>query len=177
MIYPPSDDSVLLLEQVKKYAKGKKVLDMGTGSGIQAETALKNKAKLVIATDITKESAAALKNKGIKFIQSDIFLKVKGRFDLIIFNPPYLPLDLREDKESALATTGGKQGDELILKFLKQAQKHLTKKGIILLVLSSLTPQSLIKKLLEQLKMKFQLLSEKKFFMEKLEVWKIYKDF
>jgi methylase of polypeptide subunit release factors len=49
---------------------------------------------------------------------------------------------LREDKESALATTGGKQGDELILKFLKQAQKHLTKKGIILLVLSSLTPQS-----------------------------------
>ena len=43
MIYVPREDSFLLAKFVEKYAFGK-VLDMGTGSGIQAESALKNKA-------------------------------------------------------------------------------------------------------------------------------------
>ncbi|MDP3881778.1 MAG: methyltransferase [Nanoarchaeota archaeon] len=177
MIYPPLDDSMLLAEEVKKYCQGKTVLDMGTGSGIQAEKAFKNNAKSVTAVDINNESAKILQSKGIKFIQSDLFSNVQGEFDLLIFNPPYLPLDPREDGESSLATTGGKRGDELILRFLKQAQSHLTKKGLILLVVSSLTPKNLIKRLLRELGMKFEKLSEKKLFMEKLEVWKISKDF
>ena len=173
MFYQPRDDSFLLKEQVIKLSKGKRVLDMGTGSGIHAETALNNCAKSVLAADINNECSSILKKKGIKFIQSDLFSDVKGRFDLIIFNPPYLPLDKREDEESSLTTSGGKRGDELILRFLKQSSGHLAREGIILLLLSSLTPQNSIKRLLKKLNMNCKVISEKNIFMEKLEVWKI----
>ncbi len=54
MLYEPEEDSFLLQKFVKKYAKGL-VLDMGTGSGIQAKEA-SEKADLVIALDIDKEA-------------------------------------------------------------------------------------------------------------------------
>jgi release factor glutamine methyltransferase len=82
--------------------KHKIVLDIGSGSGIQAETALNSKAKSVLATDINPESIKLLRSKKINAINSNLFTKVKGKFDLIIFNPPYLPLDKREDKEAQL---------------------------------------------------------------------------
>ncbi|MBN2454682.1 methyltransferase domain-containing protein, partial [Candidatus Woesearchaeota archaeon] len=68
MPYTPREDSFLLAEAVKKEAFGD-VLDMGTGSGIQAEAA-KAKAKSVTASDISKEAVAAVRKKGIKAIQS-----------------------------------------------------------------------------------------------------------
>jgi len=173
MIYPPSEDSYLLAEQVKKYAKNKSVIDMGSGSGIQAETAIKSGAKSVLATDINDESISILKSKGINAIKSNLFSKVKGSFDLIVFNPPYLPRDKREDKESAIATTGGKRGDEIIIRFLKQAKSHLNKKGIVLIVISSLTPKNKIAELLKKQGMRRKIISSKKFFFETLEVWKI----
>ena len=54
MIYEPREDSFLLQKYVKKYSKGR-VLDMGTGSGIQALTALE-KTKCVVAVDINEET-------------------------------------------------------------------------------------------------------------------------
>ena len=54
MLYEPEEDSFLLQKFVKKYSKGL-VLDMGTGSGIQAKTA-SEKADLVIALDIDKDA-------------------------------------------------------------------------------------------------------------------------
>ncbi len=173
MIYSPAEDSYLLEEQVKKYAKNKSVLDIGSGSGILAETAIKVQAKSVLASDTTPESIKLLKSKKIPAIKSDLFKKIKGKYDLIIFNPPYLPQDKREDKASQLATTGGKYGDEILIKFLKQAKYHLNKNGIILIVLSSLTPKNRILALLNSLKLKKQIIANKKFFMETLEVWKI----
>ena len=88
MIYAPSDDSFLILEQVKKYAKGK-VLDMCTGSGILAKAALE-KTKDVTAVDIKEKAVNHCKKNKINVIKSDLFHKVEGKFDLIIFNPPYL---------------------------------------------------------------------------------------
>ena len=89
MIYEPSEDSYLLAKYVDKFSKGK-VLDLGTGSGIQAETALKH-TKEVLATDISKEAVKFVKKKGIKARISDLFSNINEKFDLIIFNPPYLP--------------------------------------------------------------------------------------
>ena len=171
MIYEPAEDSFLLQKQVKKYSKRKFVLDIGTGSGIQAETAREFGAKKVLATDINKEVLGNLKKRKINFQKSNLFANISESFDLIIFNPPYLPKDQREDIESQLATTGGKKGDEIILRFLKQSINHLNKEGIILLSLSSLTPKKEINSLLKKLKLKKKKLSEKKLFMEKLEVW------
>ncbi|MBX4196829.1 methyltransferase [Candidatus Pacearchaeota archaeon] len=173
MIYEPAEDSWLLEKEVRKFSKGKKVLDIGTGSGIQAEAAKESKAKSIVAADIDKETIAYLKKKGIRTLRSDLFSKVKGKFDLIIFNPPYLPRDSREDRESERITSGGKSGDEIIIKFLNQARNHLEKKGMILTVLSSLTPKERIDQVIREIRYEKEIIAEQKIFMEKLEVWKI----
>lgn len=136
MIYEPREDSYLLEKHVKKLAVGR-TLDMGAGSGIQALAA--KKAASVLASDINLEAVAFVKQKGINAVVSDLFDNIEGAFDTIIFNPPYLPEDEREDKESSLSTTGGKEGSEIIERFLKGSKKHLAKNGQILIVVSSLT--------------------------------------
>jgi release factor glutamine methyltransferase len=173
MIYSPSEDSFLLEKEVRKKAKNKKVLDVGTGSGIQALAALESEAKEVLATDIDDESIRHCKRHGINVIKSRLFEKVKGKFDLIIFNPPYLPEDEDEDSESARATSGGKKGDEIITDFLEEAKEHLSKKGEILLVVSSLTPKEKVHQILKQKKFQKTVLATEKHFMETLEVWQL----
>jgi release factor glutamine methyltransferase len=177
MIYEPSEDSYLLEKEVKKYSKNKLVLDIGTGSGIQALASLNSGAKEVTASDIDNESILhlkkAVKDHKIKIIKSDLFNNIEGKYDLIVFNPPYLPEDKNEDKESAKATTGGKRGDEIIIKFLNQVPNHLNKEGIILLLLSSLTPRDKILSLLSKNRMKHERIAKENLFMESLEVWKI----
>lgn len=146
MIYEPAEDTYLLAEAVKKYVKGK-VLDMGTGSGYLAVLAAK-KAKHVLAVDIDREAISFCKKKynlkNIAWQQSDLFSRIKGKFDTIIFNPPYLPYDRREPKESQRVTTGGKHGYEILVRFLKECPAYLTRTGKILVVFSSLTNQQKI---------------------------------
>ena len=174
-MYTPREDSFLLQKAVKKYAKNKRVLDMGAGSGIQAQTALNAGAKNVLAVDIDQEVIKYLTKNHIQAMQSDLFSNIKKneKFDLIVFNPPYLPEDLREDKESARITSGGKQGDETIIRFLKQSLAHLALKGSIFIVLSSITPQKRLNKLLKKQGLSKKVLDKTSVFMETLEVWKI----
>ena len=114
MIYEPAEDSLLLQEQVKKFVKqGMKILDIGTGSGILAETA-KQLGGMVLAADINLESVKHVQSKGINSVVSDLFSNIKEKFDLIIFNPPYLPKEDMEPEDSRLATTGGENGNEII---------------------------------------------------------------
>jgi release factor glutamine methyltransferase len=139
-VYKPREDSHLLQSQVQKLAKGKRVLDMGTGSGIQALTAAISGAKEVWACDINPmaialtDENAKKNNVEIKTFLSDLFSAIHPdeKFDLIIFNAPYLepakPIDIQWSG-----------GAKLLLKFLDQAKKHLTKNGKILFVFSSLT--------------------------------------
>ena len=100
MIYEPGEDSFLLAKYVEKFAKGN-VLDIGTGSGVQAENALKF-SKDVLAVDIDKKAVSYVKKRGVKAKVSDLFSNVKGKFDLIIFNPPYLPDEELEDELNQL---------------------------------------------------------------------------
>jgi release factor glutamine methyltransferase len=170
MIYEPSDDTFLLAEQVKKLVQGK-VLDLGTGSGYLAEIAIKNNCQ-VLAADINKECVTYCNNKGIKTIQSDLFSNIKDKFDYIIFNPPYLPEDKDEDEESKLVTTGGKNGNEIIIKFFKQVKSHLNPNGKILILVSSLTPDA--EQILKSNDLKYKELSNKKLFFEELKVYLIW---
>jgi len=173
LVYQPAEDSILLESVIKKYSKSKSVLDICTGTGILAISALKNNARSVTAVDINKEALSSIKDKKIKLIHSNLFQKVKGKFDLIICNPPYLPEDKNEDKESSLATSGGEKGDEFIIKFLNKSVKHLNKGGIILLLLSSLTPRERIIKIMNKLNLKSKSIAQKRLFFEKLEVLEI----
>ncbi|MDP3918329.1 MAG: methyltransferase [Nanoarchaeota archaeon] len=165
MIYEPREDSYLLQKYVRKLVDGK-VLDVGTGSGIQAMAALE-KTEEVIAVDINPEAVEYVKNKNINAIQSDLFENVEGRFDWIIFNPPYLPEDPNEPEDSKLATTGGKEGDELLIRFLKDAKNFLTGEGKILVLISDLTgdPEKLFKGY------RYQCLEKEKLFFEELTVY------
>jgi release factor glutamine methyltransferase len=176
MIYNPREDSFLLERYVKRCSKGKKVLDVGTGSGIQAISAKEAGAKKVVACDINPEAVKIVNEKGIETFRSDLFSNIWDKFDLIIFNPPYLPEDEREDEESKLVTTGGKKGDEIIVKFIKQSKEHLNKKGKILLLISSLTPQKDLIDLINKLGWAYRVLGEDKFDFETLQVWIIESD-
>jgi len=120
-IYYPKENNFILLKEVKGYVKSyDNVLDIGTGTGILAKAA-SSKAKLVIATDINKDviryCKKTIKSKNIKFIHFDLFNNIpKIKFDIIIFNPPYLPADKFGDE----STNGGKYGFEILERFLKK---------------------------------------------------------
>lgn len=175
LVYEPAEDSYLLESVIKKYAKNRNVLDMCSGSGILVEKAKSSAAKSVLAVDVNPASINILKSKKIPAIKSDLFSKlpISRKFDLIVCNPPYLPEDEKEDNESKIATTGGVKGDEFIIKFITQAQKYLKKSGIILILVSSLTPKSKIITTLKKLNFQKRTIASKKIFFETLEVWEI----
>lgn len=149
-MYPPSQDSFFLAQFLENYIsnlknKNIKYLDMGTGSGILAQTAEKAgiSRKNITAADIDQEAITKVKNLGFKTIKSNLFQNIKDSYDLITFNAPYLP-EHKHDKKPD--TTGGKHGDETALEFLKQAKPHLNPDGKIFLLISSHTRQKEIKK-------------------------------
>ncbi len=152
MVYPPSEDSYLLAKQIKECLKNIseksefKVLDMGSGSGFQAKTCIESgiKKKNIIAADIDPEAIALLKKQRIPARKTDLFKNInkKKKFNIIIFNAPYLPED-KYDKEKD--TTAGKKGYEIIIKFLRKAKNYLAKEGFILLLFSSLSkPENIL---------------------------------
>lgn len=147
MPYEPQEDSALLQGVVRQHARGR-VLDMGTGSGIQAKAAAQLKrVKEVIAVDVDEQALAWAKKHSdhpkITWRKSDLFAIFKNKkyrqyFDSIIFNAPYLP---QEGKLRDVQLEGGKRGHETIERFLKEARNFLKPTGTILLVCSSLTPE------------------------------------
>jgi release factor glutamine methyltransferase len=137
-VYSPREDSYLLAGVVERLAHGD-VLDLGTGSGIQGITAALNGCKVTFSDIDGHALEAARANAELnrvtgKFIRSDMFSAIEGKFDIIIFNPPYLPSG--KEKE-ATALDGGKKGRELIEKFLERYKSYLKPGGLALLVESS----------------------------------------
>jgi HemK-related putative methylase len=179
MIYEPAEDSFLmsriLKEKIPKLLitnPNLNFLEIGAGSGIHLKTAKNSGIKLenIFSSDIDKKSVSHCQLLGFNCINSDLFEKIpKLKFDLIIFNPPYLPEDAREPKDSQTATTGGKKGNEIILKFLKQSKKFLSKNGKIFLITSSLAENINFKKLGYNAK---EIGCEKLFF-ERLCIWEL----
>lgn len=169
-IYPPSEDSFFISEFIKEIIKNnpQKILDMGSGSGIQAKTCIDFgiNPKDITLVDINPEAIKYLKSKFLNsnIIHSDLFEKIKGKYDLIIFNPPYLPEDKFDYEKD---TTGGKKGSEIINLFLIGAKKHLEKNGKIILLTSNLTKE------IKWQDWKKKLLGKKKLFFEELYVWEI----
>lgn len=137
-VYEPREDSYLLADAVERYAHGN-VLDMGTGTGIQGITAAK-KGCNVTFVDIDENALecarnnAVLNNVGGKFAKSDMFGNVNGRFDTIIFNPPYVP----SSHVKYVALDGGKGGREVIDRFINSYANHRSEDGKVLLLESSL---------------------------------------
>ncbi|MBU1199642.1 MAG: methyltransferase [Nanoarchaeota archaeon] len=177
MTYEPQEDSYMLLEQVKQLAFGK-VLDVGTGSGILAKEAVySHEVEEVVAVDIDENVVEELNKqdvKGLKVFQSDLFANITEKFDTIIFNPPYLPLD-ENDKDAAL--DGGVKGYEVIEMFLKEAKKHLRTGGMILMVFSNRTGKKEVDSIIKREGYKAKELERKNIaFFEELYVYKIERE-
>ncbi|MBN3036888.1 MAG: methyltransferase [Candidatus Diapherotrites archaeon] len=170
MVYPPREDSLLLAEQVRKHANGR-VLDMGTGSAIQAEAAA-SKGLDVLCADVDDEAVKTAAGKGFKTVKSDLFSAVKDRFDTIVFNPPYLPTD-PQARDPAL--DGGESGRELLDRFLEECANHLNEGGIILFIQSSLNSERETERKLDALGLDFQVIARKKIPWEELIVFKAWK--
>jgi len=177
-IYELAEDSYLMSEVLRKEvprlikANPKlKFLEMGCGSGINLQTALETGVKIdnILGVDVNNKAVKYCSDLGFKIILSNLFNNIRDKFDLIIFNPPYLPLDKREPKNSKIATTAGKKGNELIIKFLKQGKKHLTKEGKIFLITSSLSESINF----QELEYKAKEIAGEKLFFERLFLWEL----
>jgi release factor glutamine methyltransferase len=146
-VYEPAEDSFLFAENLNVKA-GARVMDMGTGSGILGVLAAKE-ASEVVAVDVNPHSIRCAKQNAIcnhvhgkmAFLQGDLFtpLYETARFDLILFNAPYLPSEKGEDATwLGRAWAGGTTGRQVIDQFISQAPSHLKKVGEILLMQSNL---------------------------------------
>ena len=175
-IYEPAEDSYLLSRVLNqtipillKQNPNIKFLEIGSGSGILLETAreLGIKQPHIFASDINEEAVEHCKKLGFNCIFSDLFENIEGKFDIIIFNPPYLPRDSREPQDSQLITTGGETGSEIINRFLKQAENYLEENGKIFLLTSSLTKD------IDWRNYHKKLIGKEKIFMEELSVWEL----
>ena len=139
-VYQPDTDTYLLLNAARAEVKpGDRVLEVGTGSGIIA-------AELagvtgVIATDINPHAGLCAREKGIDVIRNNLFSGIRSTFDLILFNPPYLPTlpNERMDDWIEFALDGGPDGRSVIRRFLSGVSRVLAPGGRCLLLVSSLT--------------------------------------
>ncbi|MEM4267333.1 MAG: methyltransferase [Candidatus Woesearchaeota archaeon] len=175
-IYTPAEDSLLLKSAVEELAFGR-VLDMGTGTGILAEAALK-RAESVLGVDINPSAVEYCRQKyisnRISFVESDLFENITGSFDCIIFNPPYLPTP-KNMRASDVALDGGKKGYEVIDRFLSEAGRHLNPSGIILLLFSSITGKRKVDECISNYAFDYVEIKRSPLFFEEIFVYKITK--
>jgi len=176
-VYPVAEDSWLLKEAIlKENLKGKKCLDMGTGSGIQSRAMVKAGAEIVTAVDINPDAImkARKNNEKIKdkitFFEGDLFSFIHNnpseKFDLIAFNPPYVPSEGIKWKD----TDGGEGGREIINIFISEVVNFMALGGILLLLVSSHNKELEILDMLNKKGFVSQIILEKKLFFEKLYV-------
>jgi len=172
-IYEPREDSHLLAEVLEKEnLKGKNILDMGCGSGLLGIIASKAGARVsavdidVSAVECARKNAKACGAK-INFFVSDLFQNLGNeKFDLIIFNAPYLP-----EKISAASRPWAAGEDlEIIFRFIREAKNFLSEKGKILLCISSLTDLENIMKKFSEIGFSASVFAEKKIPWEMLYV-------
>ena len=137
-VYSPVEDSFFIGDYVKEFASGK-TLDLGTGTGYSGIIAALKGCDVTFA-DINEKSVncakvnAELNKLSGKFVVTDLFDRLDEKFNTIIFNPPYLISDGIKE----LDLDGGKDGREVIDRFLNQVKSHVLKDNKIILLESSL---------------------------------------
>ncbi|MDY6773765.1 MAG: HemK2/MTQ2 family protein methyltransferase [Candidatus Nanohaloarchaea archaeon] len=141
-VYRPRKDSFLLKEVMEEQdLEGKEVLDMGTGSGILALSAAGRGAETT-AVDVNPEALEVIEEKAeergleVRVLESDLFDGVEDEFDLIVFNPPYVP-GSEEGLEGEEAWNGGEDGRKITDRFVEQVGNYLKEGGKVLMVQSS----------------------------------------
>ena len=182
-VYIPAEDSYLLAENLE-IKEGQSVLEIGTGSGIVAMYASKLTDK-VTATDINfdaitlaEENFKANNIDNIELLFGNLFEPVKNRkFDVILFNTPYLPTEEGEVLEDTInyAFDGGLNGRKVIDLFLDEVGNHLNDGGIVQLIQSSLSGNDETMTRLDELGFISEIKASEHFFFEDITLINAYK--
>lgn len=116
--------------------KGKTVLDIGSGSGIQGIVCAKKGARNVVLSDISDQAIACseqnvidqgLESK-VKIIRSDLFDNLTGRFEVIIFNHPFFPNEPQNEVERIVYS-----GKGLLERFFREVGAHSNQDSLLIM--------------------------------------------
>jgi release factor glutamine methyltransferase len=184
-VYDPAEDSFLLLDslQIKPHDI---VLELGTGCGLIALECARQGAQ-VLCTDINPFAIQLTRHnidrnrhllKGdVEIRQGDLFA-VLGKtelFNIIIFNPPYLPTKKKEKVGGwfDIATDGGRDGLKLTKRFLQRLHKHLLRTGAAYFIFSSLSKRSTLEQYLKKEQLTASIVARHMSDDEELDVYRV----
>ncbi len=163
VLIPRPETELLVQQAVAAVREGDKVLDLCTGSGavaiaIACEAAKEDKNILVTATDISEDALdvarknVRLNKANVTVIRSDLFENVKGKFDIITANPPYIPsaeIDTLQrevrDFEPRLALDGGEDGLAFYRAIAAKVGRFVTRGGMLILECGEDQAQDILK--------------------------------
>ena len=182
-VYVPAEDSYLLADNLE-IKKGQSVLEIGTGSGIVAMYASRLTDRITV-TDINFDACElAGKNfqenniENVEILFGNMFEPVENRkFDVILFNTPYLPTEEGEVLDDTLnyAFDGGLNGRKVIDLFLNEVGNHLNDGGIVQLIQSSLSGNEETLEKLDHLGFIAEIAESEHFFFEDITLINAYK--
>lgn len=153
-VMPITPMSHLLGERVlSEVGPGDRVLDMGTGSGVNAVLAATRGAH-VLAVDSSPAAVAAARanvvRNGVSDLveveRSDVFSAVDGTFDWIVFDPPFRWFKPRSLLESVMAD----EGYQALTRFFRQAGAHLRSEGKMLIFFGTSGDLGYLRRLLDE---------------------------
>lgn len=142
-VFPPSETSLALAEALLGYP-GLSTLDLGTGSGLLGIVAAKNGAGNVTAVDVDPLAVQqARENARLNQVEGQMDFRVfdvltddlESTYDLIITNPPFMPMLAGATFMSAeitRAVCGGPRGTDMLLRFAGRSREWLSSGGVLL---------------------------------------------
>ena len=151
------------------------LLDMGTGSGVCAVVAPRY-ARKVVAVDINPVAARCARinvllnrlEDRVDVLEGDLFAPVAGRrFDVVLFNPPFLKGVPRDDADHAWRST------DVAERFAAQLRDHLTPSGFALVLLSSFGGAAEFLRQFHRHDFELTLAAEREYINERLAIFKI----
>jgi len=167
-LYIPSDDSIFLANIVNQY-HGVSALEMGTSGGFILRGLSKN-FSIVVGTDIDFYSLKLIlkMSRNERVICCDAATALRNiKFDMIVFNPPYLP---NTNNYVDKTVDGGPTGIELSIHFLISAIGKLTSNGKILMLVSSLSDTEKLNRFIEKNNFMMKKIAQEDLFYETLKI-------
>jgi len=151
-----------------------RAIEIGCGRCLISQQ-VASRVKCLVATDVNPLAVRLARESGLETVRADLFQGIKGRFDLIIFNPPYLPTPPEERVEGWInwALDGGLDGNDTIIRFLDQLNDHLHIRGRALLLVSSLNGPEKVKAIAQEKGLTVEVVCSKRYFFEQLIVLKL----